>query len=200
MDNEATPLPDAASSLPDVAETDLSAGFWLRAGGYMIDSLLLAVVSLLAGLFLSDIAGFILRLLLSGAYFTLMPVLAQGQTLGKMAAGVAVVRTDGSALSYGRAFARWFGYLLSALTLCLGFLCAAFTKNKRALQDYVADTRVVRVQELGLGRKVVVVLVGLLFPLLVALGIAATIAGPMLPRPAPPVEAAAPAQPVVPVR
>ncbi|HXT02516.1 MAG TPA: hypothetical protein VN915_17730, partial [Elusimicrobiota bacterium] len=48
----------------------------------------------------------------------------------------------------------------------------------RALHDYIADTRVVRVEELSFGRKFAVIAAGLLFPLLVVLGIVAAIAIP----------------------
>ena len=160
----------------DTAE--YSAGFWIRAGAYMIDGVVIAIVSVILNVLLPAAVSVIARLLLSAAYFTVMPVQNNGQTLGKMAAGVAIVRDDGTPLSYGRAFARWLGYLVSGLTLCLGFVCAAFTNRKRALHDYIADTRVVRVEEIGFGRKFAVIGAGLCFPLLVVLGIAAAIAIP----------------------
>lgn len=179
MDNEAAaPNPVPAPAVVAAAAADYSAGFWLRAGAYMIDGLLIAIASVLMNLVLPPVISVVSRLLLSAGYFTVMPVQNQGQTLGKMAAGVAIVRDDGSPISYGRAFARWLGYLVSGITLCLGFICAAFTNRKRALHDYIADTRVVRVEELGFGRKLAVILAGLLFPLLVVLGIAAAIAIP----------------------
>ena len=142
----------------------------------MIDGIIVAIVSVVLNLILPGAVSVVARLLLSAGYFTVMPVQNNGQTLGKMAAGVAIVRDDGTPLSYGRAFARWLGYLVSGLTLCLGFVCAAFTNRKRALHDYIADTRVVRVEELSFGRKFAVMAVGFLFPLLVVLGIVAAIA------------------------
>ncbi|HEX4047369.1 MAG TPA: RDD family protein [Elusimicrobiota bacterium] len=173
MDNQATPPAAPLEEAPD-----LSAGFWLRGGAYMIDGLLVAIVSIVLNLILPETVSVIARILLSAGYFTIMPVHYEGRTLGKMAAGVAIVRDDGSPLTYGRAFARWLGYLVSGLTFCLGFVCAAFTNRKRALHDYIADTRVVRVQEIGGGRKLAVVLTGILFPLLVAAGLVAALAIP----------------------
>ncbi len=182
MENDAPPPlnPDPAPAAPQAAAPDFSAGFWLRAGAYMIDGILVAIASVILNLILPASVSVVARLLLSAGYFTLMPVHVQGRTLGKMAAGVAIVRDDGSPLTYGRAFARWLGYLVSGITLCLGFVCAAFTPRKRALHDYIADTRVVRVQEIGSGRKIAVILIGLLFPLLIVLGIAAAIADPQV--------------------
>ena len=180
MDNEAlppaSPAPVSAAASADTSE--FSAGFWIRGGAYMIDGFLVAIVSIVLTFILPGALGILARLLVSAGYFTVMPVMNQGQTVGKMAAGVAVVRDDGSPLTYGRAFVRWIGYLISGITLCLGFVCAAFTPRKRALHDYLADTRVVRVEELGFGRKFAVIACGLLFPLLVVLGIAAAIAIP----------------------
>jgi len=181
MDNEPVSPPAAAApahAAPLDPAGEYSAGFWLRAGAYMIDGFIVAVVSVIFTFLLPAGISVLARLILSAAYFTVMPVQNNGQTLGKMAAGVAIVRDDGTPLSYGRSFARWLGYLVSGLTLCLGFICAAFTHRKRALHDYIADTRVVRVEELNLGRKIAVIGVGLLFPLLVVLGIAAAIAIP----------------------
>jgi uncharacterized RDD family membrane protein YckC/type II secretory pathway pseudopilin PulG len=180
MDNQApTPSnPAPAIAAAEAAAPDLSAGFWLRAGAYMIDGVLVAIGSVVLSLILPETVSVVARVLLSAGYFTVMPVRCNGQTLGKMAAGVAIVRDDGSPLTYGRAFARWIGYLLSGLTLCLGFACAAFTQRKRALHDYLADTRVVRVAELGSGRKLAVILAGLLFPLIIVLGIAMAVAIP----------------------
>ena len=180
MDNEAPPPanPVPAPAAPEAAAPDFSAGFWLRAGAYMIDGILLAIASIAANLLLPGNVSVVVRILLSAGYFTVMPVQNQGRTLGKMAAGVAIVREDGSPLTYGRALARWLGYLISGLTLCVGFLVAAFTNHKRALHDYIADTRVVRVEEIGFGRKFAVIAAGLLFPLIIVLGILAAIALP----------------------
>jgi uncharacterized RDD family membrane protein YckC len=164
----------------DDAVPDVSAGFWLRSGGYMIDGVLVAAVSVFLNLVLPSALSIVMRIALSAAYFTVVPVLYRGQTLGKMAAGTAMIQNDGSPVTYGRAFARWLGYLLSGLTFCLGFACAAFTKNKRALHDYVAGTRVVRVEELAGGRKLAVTLMGLLFPLLMIAGVGAALLLPKL--------------------
>ncbi|MFI5348225.1 MAG: RDD family protein [Elusimicrobiota bacterium] len=175
MVNDAPPPPNAAQVS---TESDDSAGFWLRAGAYMIDGILVAIVSVILNLILPESISIVARILLSAGYFTVMPVQARGQTLGKMAAGIAIVRDDGTPLTYGRAFVRWLGYLLSGLTFCIGFACAAFTNRKRALHDYLADTRVIRVEALGSGRKYAVGFAGLLFPLLILLGIAAAISLP----------------------
>ena len=68
-----------------------------------------------------------------------------GATPGKMACKLRVVMPDGSPISYGRAFGRFFAYILSKLILMIGLLIAAFDGEKRALHDHICGTRVVRV-------------------------------------------------------
>jgi uncharacterized RDD family membrane protein YckC len=66
-----------------------------------------------------------------------------GGTLGKLALKIKVVNADGSPVSYGRAFGRYFAKLLSAFTCLIGFIIAFFDKEKRALHDRICNTRVV---------------------------------------------------------
>ncbi len=69
----------------------------------------------------------------------------RGQTIGKWATGLRIVRRDGQGMSVPRSLLRHLvGYPLSLLTLGLGFLIAALNSNGRALHDVVAGTVVVR--------------------------------------------------------
>jgi uncharacterized RDD family membrane protein YckC len=65
-------------------------------------------------------------------------------TPGKLAVGVRIERADGSPLSTGRIIGRYFGRSLSGLVMCVGYLIAAFDEQKRALHDFICDTRVVK--------------------------------------------------------
>jgi uncharacterized RDD family membrane protein YckC len=162
----AGPEPEPAE--PAGAEQDYSPSVWLRAGAYVIDTVVIMAMSLPTyALGSSRIFGltFVFRLALPAAYFTALPVLMNGQTLGMKAAGIAIIRMDGSPIDYGHAFLRWVGYMISTATLFLGFLCALFTKRKRALHDFIADTYVVRVEQIGAMRKIAVVLPALAFPI-----------------------------------
>jgi uncharacterized RDD family membrane protein YckC/type II secretory pathway pseudopilin PulG len=154
------PAPQAAPAA--VAEL-VPAGFWIRGGAYMIDGILITVGQLLlfGFLLLVGIPKVVANLgssLLGIGYFIWMPVANSGQTVGKMAAGIAVMRTDNQPLTYLRCLGRWAGYILSSITLGLGFIAAAFTDQKRALHDYLADTRVVFIREIGTARKTFVIL------------------------------------------
>src|SRR5690606_40469228 len=80
---------------------------------------------------------------LTAAYYGWFHASNSQATLGKMAIGIKVVRGDGTRISFARGFARYFAMILSALTLGIGFLMAAFTERKQALHDILCDTLVV---------------------------------------------------------
>jgi uncharacterized RDD family membrane protein YckC len=69
-----------------------------------------------------------------------------GQTVGRMALGIMVVRRDGAAPGYGRALLRSLGNLIVVLTLGLAALVALFNRERRDLADLVSGTRVVRLR------------------------------------------------------
>jgi uncharacterized RDD family membrane protein YckC len=60
-----------------------------------------------------------------------------------MALGLKVTGANGSPVSAGLAAGRYFARILSWLTLCIGFIIAAFDSEKRALHDHICGTRVV---------------------------------------------------------
>jgi len=67
----------------------------------------------------------------------------RGQTLGKMAMAIRVVRSDGRPTGVGAALLRLVGYLFSTLLLFVGFLMILFDRQRRGLHDRLADTIVV---------------------------------------------------------
>ena len=69
---------------------------------------------------------------------------ARGQTLGKMAVGIKVVRADGSDLTTGQAWGRAAMRQVLVSCLCIiNYLPILFTQEKTALHDMVVNTRVV---------------------------------------------------------
>ncbi|WCJ60846.1 RDD family protein [Fontisphaera persica] len=64
-------------------------------------------------------------------------------TPGKMVCRLKIVRGDGSRMSLGRCFGRHFATWLSALTCCVGYLTPWFDEERRALHDFICDTRVI---------------------------------------------------------
>ncbi len=125
----------------------------LRAGAYVIDGVLVG-----GGRLLLKAAGapWLVPLGLAACYYTWMPVAYEGQTFGKMAAGVAIVDERGEPLTYGQCFGRYAGYFLSAALLGAGYVVAAFHPEGRALHDIVASTRVVAVAPVTRGRRLAV--------------------------------------------
>lgn len=132
-------------------------GFWIRFAAKILDGIITSVptyaVMIPLGVLTTGgdeaavaIMGFVYVLVAYGipiAYSTFF-VGRFGATPGKMAAGLKIVRPDGERITYLRAFGRYFGEILSAFTLMIGYIMAAFDGEKRALHDRVCDTRVVR--------------------------------------------------------
>ena len=139
-----------------------TAGFWRRFSGHLLDCMigfgawLLCSMWLVIGLWaldtspgdLLDVALLVfavqaLALALHIAYHVVM-VGGCGQTLGKMAMGVTVVKHDDGGLpGYGRAALRCLGGILSLASLGIGYLGVVFTEERRGLADWLAGTRVV---------------------------------------------------------
>lgn len=74
-----------------------------------------------------------------------------GQTPGKMALGIAVVRRDGERAGYARATVRCLAGMVSVLTLGLSSLGVLFTRERRGFADWLAGTRVVRIEGVSSG-------------------------------------------------
>jgi len=139
----------------------VAAGFWRRLAAHFLDCLvgfgawLLGSMWLLIGvwelrgaptdlreIFVLALAVPAFAVVLHLAYHVLMLV-ACGQTLGKMAVGVIVVRRDGGPVGALAACLRCLGGLLSAATLGLGYVGILVTPERRGLADMLAGTRVV---------------------------------------------------------
>ena len=92
----------------------------------------------------SETAGIVLAVVVALLNLGVLPGL-KGFTIGKWAAGLRILRKNGSPIGIGRALLRHFvGYPLSFITLGLGFLIVAFTSRGRGLHDLIAGTVVVR--------------------------------------------------------
>jgi uncharacterized RDD family membrane protein YckC len=111
---------------------------WLLIAGFRRTPLELAAAALLL------LAVLMLAIALHIVYHTVF-LGGCGQTLGRMALGIAVVTRDGRPVGYGRALARTLGGGFDVLTLGLGRLVALFNRERRGLADLLAGTRVVRI-------------------------------------------------------
>ncbi|HJT61382.1 MAG TPA: RDD family protein [Burkholderiales bacterium] len=127
-------------------------GFWIRFLAYLVDSFIVTVgfvgIMLLLSAMGLELAGAeIIFLVLSILYWALMQSSKQQATLGKALCGLKVGGPNGERISAARALGREAAKIISSLTLLIGFVIAAFTRNKQALHDFVASTYVVRASE-----------------------------------------------------
>jgi uncharacterized RDD family membrane protein YckC len=83
-----------------------------------------------------------LYVLVAAAYFIGMEGSRRQATFGKQLIGIRVTGVDGQPPGYGRAAGRFAAATLSWLTLNLGHALAAWTREHRALHDFLAGTRV----------------------------------------------------------
>lgn len=131
-------------------------GFWIRFVAVFVDSIVMIVGTMIVGFVIglglgaTGMGGLAAKALtqlfcsvLGIAYITYF-IGAYGATLGKMVFGLKVVRSNGGKVTYGRAFGRYWAYLLSSVVFGIGYIMAAFDDEKRALHDRICDTRVVK--------------------------------------------------------
>jgi len=126
------------------------AGFWRRFAAYLLDGLILNVISWIL-VFILSFLPYLLGSVIGIAFFVgsiiYFPAfwVWQGATPGKMMMGVKIVKTDGSPIGIGRAILRYFGYIVSAIILYIGYIMIAWDSRKQGLHDKIAGTYVVRV-------------------------------------------------------
>ena len=77
-------------------------------------------------------------------YFAILMPWMKGQTPGKRALGVRVVRLDGQPVTWWHALERAGGYAAGVATGTLGFLQIYWDANRQAIHDKVAGTVVIR--------------------------------------------------------
>jgi uncharacterized RDD family membrane protein YckC len=127
------------------------AGFLRRFVAHLVDDLIVqcCLGFLLFGLLHAPthghgLAGYgLFQLFVSWLYYASMESSGHQATLGKMLLGMKVTMTNGDRLTFGEASLRFFGKILSSITI-IGYLLPIFTKRKQALHDFVADTVVVK--------------------------------------------------------
>ena len=139
----------------------VTAGFWRRFSAFLLDGMVGAGVWVFCSMWLviglwaldsppSDLFDLLLLLFvmpglalaLHIAYHVVL-VGGCGQTLGKMALGITVIKRDGGIPGYGRAALRCLGGFLSLATFGLGYMGIVFTEERRGLADLLAGTRVI---------------------------------------------------------
>lgn len=154
---EAPPVLDAIDEeQAEVTTADL-AGFWIRLAAFVIDIGLLTggsgVIAFIAGRVtgatgLFEFPSLSSRLLLglivisSSVYFP-WSWKHNGQTLGKRALGIRVIRTDVRHLDWNGSLMRFLGYIICCAGLLIPFLLVGFDSRKQGLHDKMAGTYVI---------------------------------------------------------
>ena len=143
-------------------------GLWIRFGARFIDGFVLGVpIMIVAAVFIPNLlrtanqqppnalAAFGLTIIAVGFLamisYEVLTLRYWGATVGKMACGLKVVRSDGRSLGWGVSFGRFFMWnivtsgipYLNLILMLVSGIMAGTDVEKRALHDRVCDTRVI---------------------------------------------------------
>lgn len=135
------------------------AGFWRRFFAYIVDSTIIFLISIAVDISLAIFASVLTNVnekyfslvyenslfvtTLIATFYYLIFWARSGQTPGKMLLNIRIVTSEGKQISFGRALLRYFGYIISTITLDLGFLWIIWDKKKQGFQDKIAGTIVI---------------------------------------------------------
>ena len=133
------------------------AGFWMRFGAQVLDTLIWGVpayaIFVAVMMYVSQNPARVAPWIILVAYVplyvcpilyeALMLSLKNGQTIGKLALRIRVVRPDGSPITPAHAWGRAAIRLVLSCLVIVDFLSMFFTDEKTTLHDMVAGTRVV---------------------------------------------------------
>jgi uncharacterized RDD family membrane protein YckC len=154
-------------------------GFWIRFGARMIDGLVFLIPLLIfAALLIPNLLRarggqppnatnpafaafgfltFFVVMFLAGGCYEILMLKYRSATLGKMACGLKVVRSDGRGLSWGVCFGRFFMWnvvtsgipYINTVVMLVSSIMLGVDDEKRALHDRVCDTRVIYKQSVA---------------------------------------------------
>lgn len=149
-------------------------GFWIRFGARFIDGLIFTIpMVIFFAMFIPNliraqrqaggaaappnlfaVSGFItffLIMFVAGGFYEILMLKYRSATVGKMACGLRVIRSDGRSLSWGVCFGRFFMWnvvtsgipYLNSVLMLVSSIMLGVDNEKRALHDRVCDTRVI---------------------------------------------------------
>jgi uncharacterized RDD family membrane protein YckC len=154
-----TATPETTERILRFAPEQVKAPFILRCAALIIDYIVLMMIPmawLMWGKFVGDSGPnaqigstvWLIGVMVWLIDFLLLP-LVRGQTIGKMLTGITIVRRDGADVRLvGILLRNILGYVITVLTLGIGFLIAGVNTSGRALHDYIGGTVVVRARKL----------------------------------------------------
>jgi uncharacterized RDD family membrane protein YckC len=137
------------------------AGFWIRTGAAIIDTILLILITFPLLLFfygwayfdvnqsgiIAGLAEFLITYVLP-IIATILFWLKKQATPGKMAFSITVVDAQtGKTMSVGQSIGRYFAYFVSVVPFGLGLIWVAFDSKKQSWHDKLAGTVVIRAKK-----------------------------------------------------
>lgn len=149
------------AATPARARQQVSAGFMIRLGAYLVDQVVLFLIGFVVLSILIEALNpgvtssedeltnvqlgitYAVGVGLNMIYYTIT-VGKWGRTIGKQIFGLQILTVEGKSVGYLRAFIRSIGYYFSAFTLFFGFFMIAWNKQARGLHDLLAGTIVIR--------------------------------------------------------
>ena len=132
------------------------AGFWIRVGASIIDSILILIIIAPLLTFIYGEEYWLSESFIQGTWDVLLnyilPAIAiiifwiyRSATPGKMVLGLTIVDAEtGGKPSTGQFIGRYLGYYVSMIPLFLGFIWVGIDKRKQGWHDKLAGTVVVR--------------------------------------------------------
>lgn len=130
-----------------VTKETICAGFVDRFVAVLIDGLILLIPSLIFTVVIGDLIGNLLSFLLGAAYSVYFWS-SSGQTPGKKAMSLKVVKADGGAiLTPAEAVVRYIAQIISAIPLALGYFWVLWDPKREAWHDKIAGTKVIKVYD-----------------------------------------------------
>lgn len=121
------------------------AEFGQRFFAIFIDGVILAIVGgILGGILGSTATGSFGSFVIGVAYYWYFWTRNNGQSPGKSAMNIRIIKVDGTPLTDADAIIRYIGYYVSGFFFLLGFIWASFDSESQAWHDKIAKTYVVR--------------------------------------------------------
>ena len=147
----AVPTPSASRTPAHMEHVD----FWPRVGATLIDAIILGTVlfvvkrgfglsAVMPGGDLGPVRASAVLAFSIAAVYTVGLNTVYGATVGKMALGIKIVKSDGSRITFGTALARYLlKRILAGVTCGLMYLSVAFNDQHRGWHDRIAGTTVI---------------------------------------------------------
>jgi uncharacterized RDD family membrane protein YckC len=123
------------------------AGFWRRVFAIILDNIIVGLLVFFTGFLIiklnirlhreniegifqghTKLFSYFLSIMVAWLYCALFESSVEQATFGKMILGIKVTDLDGNRISFWRATGRYFGKMISALTLGIGLIMVGFTR------------------------------------------------------------------------